>query len=282
MQDDIPAQPWYPHCPGRWVGEKAWPSQRIKLKNFRLNPDGIGTKKGKDIPRVTVSPQTLGMAGGEWCPYGTGGDGPEFPGDQRFDDGASICFDGEPLDDTVEILGAPIVTLDLSVDQPQAFVAVRLNDVKPDGSVSRATYGILNLTHRNGHNRVSSLQPGRRYQVDLQLNDTAYAFQPGHRIRVAVSTTYWPMIWPSPEPVELTLHTGTSTLALPVRPTTGGPKLKPFAEPEEAAPMPATTISAAPSSNTVTRDVLTGRVEVRSERRRRRLPHRRARPGVRP
>ena len=206
------------------------------------------------------------MAGGEWCPYGTGGDGPEFPGDQRFDDGASICFDSEPLDDIVEILGAPVVTLDLAVDKPQAFVAVRLNDVKPDGSVARATYGILNLTHRNGHARVNRLQPGRRYQVKVTLNDTAYAFRPGHRIRVAISTTYWPMIWPSPEPVELTVHTGTSTLALPVRPMKGGPRLTPFEEPEEAAPMPATQLSSAPSSNTVTRDVLSGRVEVLSER----------------
>ena len=266
MQDDIPAKPWYAECPGRWVAEKSWPSKRIRTKTFRLNPDGLGTAKGKDVPRVSVSPQTLGMAGGEWCPYGTGGEGPEFPGDQRFDDGASICFDSEPLDETVEILGAPVVTLDLCVDKPWAFVAVRLNDVKPDGSVARATYGVLNLTHRNGHARVAALQPGRRYKIEVQLNDTAYAFRAGHRIRVSVSTTYWPMIWPSPEPVELTLHTGSSTLALPVRPIAGGPKLKPFEEPEEAAPMPVKPLASAPSKNTVTRDVLAGRVEVYSER----------------
>ena len=266
MQDDIPAEPWYAHCPGRWVGEQAWPSKRIRMKPFRLNPDGIGTKKGKDEPRVAVTPQTLGMAGGEWCPYGTGGDGPEFPGDQRFDDGASICFDTEPLEETVEILGAPEVSLDLSVDKPAAFVCVRLNDVKPDGSVARATYAVLNLTHRNGHGRVARIQPGKRYQVKVTLNDTAYAFQPGHRIRVAVSTTYWPMIWPSPEPVELTVHTGTSTLHLPVRPIKGGPRLKPFEAPQEAAPMPQEMVEPPSSENTVTRDVLTGRVEVLSER----------------
>ena len=112
---------------------------------------------------------------------------------------------------------------------------MRLNDVKPDGSVARATYGVLNLTHRKGHDKVVAMTPGKRTKVRVQLNDAGYNFRKGHRIRVAVSTTYWPLIVPSPEPVELTLHTGTSTLELPVRPATGGPKLRPFDAPEEAA-----------------------------------------------
>ena len=100
---------------------------------------------------MSRSAQLVGLAGGEWCPYGTGGEGPEFPDDQRADDGGSIVFDSEPLEDRLEILGQPIVNLDLAVDQPSAFLAVRLNDVKPDGSVTRATYYVLNLCHRDGH-----------------------------------------------------------------------------------------------------------------------------------
>ena len=213
------------------------------------------------------SPQTCGLAGGEWCPYGTGGSGPEFPGDQRFDDGASICFDSPPLDDTVEILGAPVAELELAVDRPNAFVAVRLNDVKPDGSVARASYAVLNLTHRDGHEAPVVMEPGKRYRVRVQLNDTAYAFRPGHRIRLSVSTTYWPMIWPSPEVVTLTLFGGSGTLTLPVRRMGADePTLGAFAGPEEAPAMRLTQVEPAQSSNTVSRDVTTGRVEVRSER----------------
>jgi hypothetical protein len=265
LQDDVPAKPWYAHCPGEWIGEASWPSRRIRTATLRLNPEGLGATRGKDVPRIATTPQTLGLAGGEWCPYGTGGDGPEFPGDQRFDDGASITFDSDPLAEDLDILGAPVVTLDLAVDKPLAFVAVRLNDVKPDGSVARATYGVLNLTHREGHDRVKPMKPGRRETVRVRLNDTAYRFRAGHRLRVAVSTTYWPLVWPSPEPVTLTLHTGTSSLALPVRPA-GGPKVAPFAEPETAPPMPSAPVRVDPPRNTVTRDVLTGRVEVLAER----------------
>ena len=267
LQDDLPAAPWYAECPGRWVGESAWPSPRIAPLTFHLNADGLGEAAGPESALVNASPQTCGMAGGEWCPYGTGGEGAEFPGDQRFDDGASICFDTPPLAERVEIVGAAVAELDLAVDRPSAFVAVRLNDVKPDGSVARATYGVLNLTHRGGHEDPEPMAPGRRYRVRVQLNDTAYAFNPGHRIRLSVSTTYWPMVWPSPEAVTLTLFTGGGTLALPVRPTGDGePSLGAFAGPEEAPAMRSTQIEPARSSNTVSCDVMTGRVEVRSER----------------
>lgn len=60
--------------------------------------------------------------------------------------------------------------------------------------------------------------PGQRTRVRVALNDTGYAFLPGHRIRVAISTDYWPMVWPSPESVTLTVHSDGSTLELPVRP----------------------------------------------------------------
>ena len=32
----------------------------------------------------------------------------------------------------------------------------------------------------------------------MQLNDIAHAFPAGHRMRIALSTSYWPIAWPSP------------------------------------------------------------------------------------
>ena len=266
MQENVPATSWYAECPGRWVGEKQWPSPRITHKRLYLGGNGLSSNQTPDMPRMATTPQTLGLAGGEWCPYGTGGEGPEFPGDQRFDDGAAICFDGSPLRTTLEILGATEVTLDLSVDQPTAFICVRLNDVKPDGSSTRVAYGILNLTHHKGHHKVQKMVPGRRYRVTVDLSDTAYSFARGHRLRVALSTTYWPMIWPSPEPVQLTVHTHHSVIKLPVRPKRGGPKVKSFLPAEEGLPMLSTTLSNGSSNNKVLRDMMTGRVDVLSER----------------
>jgi hypothetical protein len=152
----------------------------------------------------------------------------------------------------VEILGTPAATLTFAVDQPTAFICVRLCDVAPDGASTRVTYGIFNLTHINGSDKPVKLVPGRRYTVRVPLSDTAYSFIKGHRMRVAVSTTYWPLIWPSPKPVTLTLHTGKSALELPVRPPRKEDAKIKF-KPAEAAPPFKRTALAAGGRNRVVR-----------------------------
>ena len=266
MGEDVPAAPHYARCPGRWVAEASWPSPRIEPRVFHLNRYGLEAEAGTECALSHRSPESVGLGAGEWCPYGTGGEGAEFPGDQRIDDARSLVFDGPLLDVPLEILGAPVVSLSLAADRPVAFVYVRLGDVKPDGSVARVSYGLRNLTHRDGHRAAHPLVAGERYEVQVPLNDVAYSFRAGHRLRISVSTTCWPMVWPSPEPVTLTLFTGASRLSLPVRPREGAPECRPFQEPEQGPPMPSRQIEAPFSRNHVVHDLVADRIEVRSER----------------
>src|SRR3546814_13605993 len=67
------------------------------------------------------------------------------------------------------------------------------SDVAPDGSSKRVTYAILNLNHRDGREPPKPLTPGERFKITVPLIETGYSFLPGHRIRVAISTTYWPL-----------------------------------------------------------------------------------------
>ncbi|MEM7122896.1 MAG: CocE/NonD family hydrolase [Pseudomonadota bacterium] len=205
--------------PGRWVTEPTWPSPNIATETLAINADGLADKAGDEAVLEHRSPQTVGVAAGVWCPYGLGGSSPDLPIDQREDDARSLCFDGAPLAEPIAIMGAPVVRLKLAIDRPQGFVAVRLNDVHPDGQVQRITFGVLNLSHRKSHEFPEPMTPGAFDEVTVQLNDIGHVFRPGHRIRVAISTTYWPMVWPSPEPVTLSLAAGTSALVLPVRGT---------------------------------------------------------------
>jgi hypothetical protein len=126
------------------------------------------------------------------------------------------------------------------------------------------TRGLLNLTHRESHEHPAPLEPGRRYEVAVPLNAIAHSFPRGHRIRLAVSSCYWPMIWPSAEAVTLTLFTGVSRLALPVRPAgrTEDPPLRPFDEPEGSAPLPREVLAPQHATRTITRDLASGRVEL--------------------
>jgi uncharacterized protein len=92
-----------------------------------------------------------------------------------------------------------------------------LNEVRPDGRSWNVSYGILNLTHRSGHQNPTPLEPGQTYEVEVSCYFTAHRFERGSRIRVAVSESLWPLVWPSPRPVTLQITAGASQLALPIR-----------------------------------------------------------------
>jgi uncharacterized protein len=223
--------------PGRWVAEPSWPSPGITPYRLFLTDDGLNMQSAALTPRAVCSPQTVGKHAGEWCPFGRGNDQAD---DQRADDAQSLVFETAILDETIEILGAAIVTLDVASDRPIANLAVRLCDVQPSAESLRVSYGVLNLTHRDGHEAPSPLRVGQRYRVRIQLNDAGAVFPAGHRIRLALSTTYWPMIWPSPEKATLTIFGGT--LDLPVRPTGAEDALPPLPGPETATPERPTVI----------------------------------------
>jgi hypothetical protein len=126
-------------------------------------------------------------------------------------------------------------------DRPIANLVVRLCDVHPSGESLRVSYGVLNLTHRDGHERPAMLVVGQRYRVRIKLNDAGSVFPAGHRVRLALSTAYWPMIWPSPEKATLLISGGT--LDLPVRPPQPTDALlPPLPGPESAAPEKPTII----------------------------------------
>ncbi len=259
MQDSVRPAAFYPHRDGRWVAEPGWPSADIEERALSLNADGLSPSAGKETALQVSSPQTTGLAAGEWCPIWLG---PESPTDQRPDDAGSLCFDGAPLPERLEILGAPVVELELAIDKPQGVIAVRLNEVFADGASARVTYGVLNLSHRESDEHPSAMTPGQRTRVRVQLNDIAHAFAPGSRLRVAVSTAYWPLIWPSAEPVTLTLFAGAGRLTLPVR----APRQESLPEflPSEAAPaMLSEPIRKPANSRRLEQDLATGETSLR-------------------
>jgi putative CocE/NonD family hydrolase len=215
MEYQTAAEVWPKDTPGRWVSEAEWPPKNRSVRQLHLNADGLGPQRGPESVRVIRSQETLGLTKREWFPWNMSID---LPPDQTPDDSRSLCFDSAPLTEDLEILGNPRLAVRLTSNRPVAKLVARLNEVTPDGKSWSVSYGVLNLTHRASHEKPSPLEPGRPYDVDLSCYFTAHRFKKGSRIRIALSESLWPMVWPSPLPVELQVTLGTSSLSLPVRP----------------------------------------------------------------
>jgi len=238
MTESVKPAPHHEVLPGRWIAEPSWPPPGMTPQRLFLTDEGLQAAPAPLTTRAVSSPQTLGNCSGNWVPFGRGRD---QAGDQREDDRRSLIFETPPLDKRIEILGAAIVTLDVASDRPIANLVVRLCDVHPSGESLRVSYGVLNLAHRDGHETPAPLAVGARYRVRIQLNDAGSALPAGHRVRLALSTAYWPMIWPSAEKATLLIFGGT--LDLPLRPPRAADaQLSPLPGPESAPPEEPTVI----------------------------------------
>ncbi|MER7514877.1 CocE/NonD family hydrolase [Streptomyces sp. NPDC126499] len=242
----------YEELPGRWVAAPAWPSPHVTPVTYGLQGD----------PVVVASPPWTGLDAGALVPYGNDAD---LPPDQRAEDAHSACFDfAVPADGpAIEILGRPSAHLRLTAHAPSGQVIARLCDVAPDGSSTLVTRGVLNLS------RVVGALTGRTESYAIELYGTGHAFPPGHRVRLAVSSAYWPWVWPRPDAAGFTLDPAGSTLTLPVRDPAGdaGAVAVAFDEPEQSEPLGAGvpgTLEEPRPERLVVRDVARGewRLEV--------------------
>ena len=215
VQDSVVPESHYDERPGHWVAETQWPPPDLHSYTYFLG-DGVLDEKAELETELTLrGSQFNGSGAGLFCPYGQEID---FPIDQRSEDGLSLSFTSSPLKEDFILLGTPRVGLTVATDQPNALVVVRLCDVSPTGTSLLVSRGFLNLTHRDTHENPTPLQPGMFYQVTITMDVVGHRLPAGHRWRLSISPTYWPMAWPSPKVVNLRMRTGKDCwLRLPLR-----------------------------------------------------------------
>ncbi|TAL12978.1 MAG: CocE/NonD family hydrolase [Chloroflexota bacterium] len=141
--------------------------------------------------------------------WGAGGPPNGLARDIRPDESGVPTYTSDALEAPLEILGLPSVELDVTTSMAIATLVVRLSDVAPDGTSAQVTMGILNLAHRSSHATPEPMVVGDRTTVIVPLRAAGYRFGAGHRIRISIASSCWPVIWPSPEPGLITIHHGS-------------------------------------------------------------------------
>lgn len=226
---------------GYWRYVTDWPAVRGREIRMYLEERGIlvqGGEPATDGFDTFEYVPTAGVNAGLW----SGGWVVCLPVDQREDDSYSLTYTSEPFDDDVEVFGYPVARLHVSSSARVAFFVVRLCDVAPDGTSALVCKGVLNATRRDSLRDPKPLDPGRLYTIEIPLDAACWLVEKGHRIRLSISGSDWPNIWPSPlravnrvyrGPIhrsELTLPTAT-----PQRPSLPHPSLLPASQAAQSA-----------------------------------------------
>ncbi len=121
------------------------------------------------------------------------------PSDRRRVEGRDdiLCYRSEPLTEPVEIAGYPEAVLFVSSSAPDTDFFARLIDEHPptDGDQAPALeicYGMVRARHRNGLDTEELLELGTVVELRIQLGPTACRFEPGHRIRLEITSSDFP------------------------------------------------------------------------------------------
>ncbi len=103
-----------------------------------------------------------------------------------------LVFTSKALAKPVEVTGPMSATIWAATDAKDTDWNVMLLDVFPDGHAERVQDGVMRARFRKGFDKETPLTPGSVERYDLDVWFTSRVFEPGHRLRVAVSSALFP------------------------------------------------------------------------------------------
>lgn len=199
---------------GQWYAT-GWPLPARETQNRVFYPASENLLV-TEIATQNVSTETLtvvpssGVDLGDW--WG------ELTPDMRSVDAHSLTYDSGPLEEELAMVGFAEVSLLAAADSSQANWVARLEDVHPDGQVSLVAGAAINGSQRNSTMQPAALNPGEFVPLNFKLHFTTWKFKPGHRVRLAISNSAFPMFWPSPNlsSSSLRVNAAATSLSLPI------------------------------------------------------------------
>ncbi|MFN8572409.1 MAG: CocE/NonD family hydrolase [Gemmatimonadaceae bacterium] len=214
---------------GTWRGV-AWPLATLPVIWYLGGRNDLTERSGPPQSLRIPFRADAGVAAGDWWGDPTG--------DQQHDDAWARVFDSPPLSEPRSLLGVPSAVIRLRSGNAIGHWSVRLEDVAPDGSVALVTGALRNGAYRDDRLAPQPMAPGAWFKLEIPLHFTTWTFQAGHRIRLAIATSQFPMAWPSPQSREAWVEAGEqSRLALPLVALDAGQAVNlPPSEPRVARP----------------------------------------------
>lgn len=205
---------------GTWMqmgaAENPEPAASYSLSGNSLSETAAPGKSMKAVPFLLAH----GASAGDTGYFGRFGG---LPLDQRQDDDLSLTFDSGVLEEAIVTVGAPELHIDVSCKQGGGQLVLRLCDVAVDGRSSLVCRTIVNLAHHDQTADGATLVGGGQRRYRVRFPNTAYRFAAGHRIRLCLAASYWPLVWPDPVDAGIKVQSEDARLCLPAPPDDAAP-----------------------------------------------------------
>jgi putative CocE/NonD family hydrolase len=200
-----------------WRDEQEWPPARATHRPYFLHSRGnaqtlIGDGSLDLSPPTNAEPPdsfvfhptnpvpTLG--GSHGLPAACG------PADQRAIEQRPdvLVYSTAPLAGPLLVMGPVSVRLFAASTASDTDFTAKLVDVFPDGQALIICEGVIRARYRNGLDQPELLPRGETCALEIAVGNTAVQFQPGHRVRLEISSSNFPRYDPNP-------NTGTEVAA---------------------------------------------------------------------
>ena len=262
MQHYAPPSRSLDMIPGDWRSESKFPIENATQATWFLNEPAALSEKSTGPLRSQYDEfrydPIVGTSSSFWS---AGGIRCYLADDQRTDEALSMTYTSEPCENDLHILGWPQLVLYASSSAPVATFVAKLSDVAPDGRSALICDGSLNATRRNSYTEPEHLVPSEVYELEIPMMPTGWVIKAGHRMRLAVSGSDFPNLWPTPNPAMNRIYRGgpyPSRLTVPV--VSAGTMPKPAFLPSSRLRSPVRHLSGEPAVQCLTRDQLTNAV----------------------
>ena len=116
---------------------------------------------------------------------------------QRRDD--VLVYTSEVIEEAVEIIGKVVIEFHAATDARDTDFVANIMDVYPDGRAVKLgpITGVVRARYRNGFDREELLTPGEVARYEIDLGHIAHSFEPGHRIRIDLTSSAYPHVAPN-------------------------------------------------------------------------------------
>lgn len=191
-----------------WQEATEWPPPKTEMRRLHLHAEhGANSMRGDGrlseaspsgddgADRYVYDPANPVPSVG-WRALNLGGSTVAGPFDQarveRRDD--VLVYTSEPLDDVLEVTGAPEVYLFVSSSAPDTDFMVKLCDVDPEGISRNVADGFVRLRWREGGDEPRFVTPGEVVELRIDLGFVGHAFLPGHKLRLQLTSSAFPHV----------------------------------------------------------------------------------------